>query len=133
MNINKKTLIEAFTKAVENMRKYHENGTYYWHLGRDENNNNWAIVLGWANGFEEDENDDYSSGTYRLCTKLAYQSNNSIMQCDYDIDWAMPYDEETGEVDDNEVPIYTDSNMEEIIDWLLECYSSYEMNFMLTG
>ena len=120
----KKKLIEEFTNAVEDMRKYHTNGTYHWYLGTN-GNNNWAIVLGWADGFEEDENDDCSNGTYRLCTKLAYQPSNSIMQCDYDIDWLMPYNEETGDVDDNELCVYSDSNIEEIIDWLLENYSSY--------
>lgn len=123
--MNKTKLIKEFTNAVANMKKTHANGTYCWILDTDENNNDWAIVLGWAYGFEADETDDCMDGKWRLCTKLAYQPNNSLMQCDYDIDWLMPYNEESGEVDDNEISIYPDTNIEETIDWLLKCYSSY--------
>ena len=49
------------------------------------------------------------------------------MQCDYEIDWLMPYDEETMEVDNTETPIYSNDNLEEIVDWLLKCYSTYEI------
>lgn len=123
--MNKTKLIKEFTNAVIHMRETHENGTYHWLLDTDENNNDWAIVLGWQDGFEPDETDDCMDGTYRLCAKLAYQPNNSLMQCDYDIDWLMPYDEETGEVDDNEISIDPNTNTEEIVNWLLKCYSRY--------
>ena len=126
--MNKAKLVKEFANAISNMRKTHEDGTYYWYLGTDENNNHWAIVLGWLDGFEADETDDCMDGTLRLCSKLAYQPCNSLMQCDYDIDWLMPYDEESGEVDDTEIPICSNINManiEEIIDWFLEQYSSY--------
>ena len=107
------------------MKTYRE-GTYYWKLDVDSNGNQWAIVLGWQDGYEEDETDDCTDGTWRLCAKLAYQPVNSMMQCDYDIDWLMPYNEETGEVDDNELSIYPDSDASKIIDWLLKCYETYE-------
>ena len=123
--MSKRELIKEFTDAVISMRKTHENETYYWILGTDESNNDWAIVLGWSDGFEADETDDCMDGTWRLCTKLACQPSNSIMQCDYDIDWVMPYNEETGETDDNELCIYPDTNIEETISWLLRCYESY--------
>ena len=122
--MDKKKLIAKFVAAVEDMRRTHECGTYCWWLDQDENRNNWAIVLGWADGFEENPNDNNLDGTWRICAKLAYQPWNSAMQCDYDIDWLMPYDEESGEVDDNEVSIYPNTNLKEVIDWLLECYSS---------
>lgn len=108
------------------MKNNHSDGTYYWILDTDENNNNWAIVLGWQDGYEKDENDSCMDGTYRLCSKLAYQPNNSVMQCDYDIDWLMPYDEESGEVDDNEISIYPNTDLNEVIDWLLKCYETYK-------
>lgn len=126
--MNKAKLVKEFANAISNMRKTHEDGIYHWYLGTDENNNHWAIVLGWLDGFKADETDDCMDGTWRLCSKLAYQTCNSLMQCDYDIDWFMPYDEESGEVDDTEIPIYSNINMtniEEIIDWFLEQYSSY--------
>lgn len=120
--MNKRKLIQEFTAAVEEMRCTHQNGTYYWIIGEDEEND-WAIVLGWADGFDEMEDDNNLDGTWRICAKMAFQSKKSIMQCDYDIDWDMPYDKITGEVDDNEVSIYPGTNLESVIDWLLECYS----------
>ena len=125
MRINRKVLINDFKNAVEDMRKTHSDGTYYWILGRDEYDNDWAIVLGWADGFEEDKSDDYSNGTYRLCAKVAYQPSNSAMQCGYDIDWLMPYNVESGDVDDTEISIYKGDNIRVIIAWLLDCYSAY--------
>ena len=56
--INKLELIEKICKAIKEMRTSHDNGTYYWYLGQDDNNNDWAIVLGWQDGYEEDKNDD---------------------------------------------------------------------------
>lgn len=118
-------LTNEFTKAVNDMKRTKFNGTYHWILGRDEKDNDWAIVLGWADGFEADEDDDCMDGTWRLCVKLAYQSWNNVSQCDYDWDWTMPYDEESGEVDDTEVSIYPNINFNETIDWLLDCYARY--------
>lgn len=128
--MNKKELVKSFSKAVEEMKKNHDWMTYFWYLDTDNNNNNWAIVLGRQDGFEEAEdiNDKCAIGTCRLCAKLAYQTSNSIMQ-EYEIDWLMPYNEETMEVEDNEISIYQDSDLEEIIDWLLKCFDSYEYLF----
>jgi hypothetical protein len=56
---------------------------------------------------------------------MAFQSKRSIMQCDYDVDWDMPYDKITGEVDDNEVSIYPNTDLKETINWLLDCYHDY--------
>ena len=124
--MDRNTLAKEFTKAVAEMRRTHGDGTYYWTLGEDDKGNTWAIVLGWSNGFEPDPNDDCMDGIWRICAKLAYQPNNSLMQCDYDVDWLMPYDEETMEVDDNEISIYPDTDLEDTIDWLLKCYESYK-------
>lgn len=123
--MNKEILIKQLENAIKEMKETHNNGTYHWKLSVDNKRNQWAIVLGWQDGYEEEPEDDCTDGTWRLCAKLAYQPTNSIMQCDYDIDWLMPYDEETGEVDNNEVSIYSDSNAREVVDWLLKCYERY--------
>ena len=123
--MDKAKMIQEFVNAVEDMKKTKFNGTYYWYLHRDENDNDWAIVLGWADGFDIEEQDDCTDGTWRLSAMLAYQSSNSIMQCDYDVDWLMPYDEESGDVDNNEVSIYPNTDLAGVIDWLLECYATY--------
>ena len=125
-NMNRNKLVKEFTAAVEEMCRTHGNGTYHWYLGSDDNND-WAIVLGWSDGFEPEITDPCMDGTWHLCAKLAYQPSNSIMQCDYDIDWQMPYDEETGEVDDNEIPIYSGTDLADVIDSLLECYATYDI------
>ena len=59
------------------------------------------IVLGWQDGYDKAEpNTPNADGTYRICAKIAYQHSNNAMQCDFDIDWYMPYNKQTGDVDD---------------------------------
>lgn len=48
--------------------------------------------------------------------KVAYQSKNSMLQCDYDFDWIMPYNEQTADVYDTDIEI----TCKEDIDWLYE-------------
>jgi hypothetical protein len=121
VSMNRAKLTNGFTEAVEEMRDTHEELTYYWKLSVDDKQNQWAIVLGWVDGFEPDDKDDCIDGSYRLCVKLAYQPTNSIMK-DYDIDWVMPYNTKTKEVCDVEIPIYPGYSPTEIINYLLDCY-----------
>lgn len=123
--MNRNILTKEFMKAVGEMRRTHDVGTYYWTLGEDDKGNTWAIVLGWQYGFEPEPDDDCMDGKWRICAKLAYQPNNSMMQCGYDIDWLMPYDTETMEVYDNEIAIYPNTDLQSVVNWLLECYDSY--------
>lgn len=129
MNYTRIELIENLINAIkeeDNTDPYEVSGTWSWVLNTDDKRNNWAIVLGWRDG--HDENDhccQYSVGEYHLCAKLAYQPSNSIMQCDYDIDWTMPYNEETGDVDDNEVYICCYDDAEDVVNWLLKVYRTY--------
>ena len=123
MKLTRENLIEGLTKAIEHMKSTHESCTYYWILHKD-NVNTWAIVLGWSDGFEEDSDNEFQDGTYALCAKLAYQPNNSLMQ-EYDIDWTMPYDEETGELNFDEAIVNSVDDAESIIDWLLAMYKGY--------
>lgn len=117
--INKLELTEKICEAIKEMRTSHDNGTYYWYLGQDNNNNDWAIVLGWQDGYEEDKNDDCTVDTWRICIKLAYQPSNSMLQYDYDIDWLMPYDPKTGDVYETEYSIYPNSNIALYVHYLL--------------
>ncbi len=60
-----------------------------------------CIVVGWSDGFEEaPAGTPRADDTWRICAKLAYQHANNVMQCDFDLDWTMPYNKDTGEVDD---------------------------------
>ena len=74
-------------------------GTWIFDLAT-HNGKRWALVAAWM---------DYDNdGHWQAYGKVAYQPTNSIMQ-EYDIDWTMPYDEESGEVDDSEFRFYINS------------------------
>ncbi len=69
-------------------------GTWYRVL-KVENGLRWALCAAWM---------DYDeSGNWLVHAKIAYQPTNSLMQCDYDIDWVMPTI--NGWVDDTEILI----------------------------
>lgn len=82
-----------------------DEGTWIFPLKQDfDTENNWAIVVGFAPGFSDYENDD---DYWQVCGKVAYQSKKSVMQ-EYDIDWIMPYspyEEEKGLIYDTEIQI----------------------------
>lgn len=117
MNVEK--LINEFANAVDEMNETHFGGTYYWRIDTDDDGNNWAIVLSYQ---------DYDGDGEKLYSKLAYQPSNSIMQCDYDIDWLMPYDKDTGEVYDTELSVYSSADAKEAVTWLLDCYYEYAID-----
>lgn len=114
--MNKENIITAFANAVKDMEATHFDGTYHRHLDTDDNGNDWAIVMAYM---------DYDGDGESLYAKMAYQPSNSIMQCDYDIDWLIPYDEKTGEVWDTELSVDS-SNAESVINWLLDYYEEYK-------
>lgn len=72
--------------------------------------NRWAIVSAWV----DYDNDNH----WRVYAKVAFKPRNSIMD-DYDWDWVMPYDKQTGEVWDTETEVNL-VNLESAVDWLLE-------------
>jgi hypothetical protein len=115
-----KEALDAFEDGYE--------GTYYYKLGNsDFHEGDWAIVIGWSGGFDTDYIDDnfISDGNgYEVCSKLAY--NDSYMQSDYEWDWVMPYNEETGDVDntENSLPRDLEGAMKDI-DWLLKHWYKY--------
>ena len=49
-----------------------------------------------------------------------------MLQCDYDVDWTMPYNEATEEVDDTEEAIYEDTDLEDTVKTLLDLYEFYK-------
>lgn len=68
-----------------------------WHTFATDSRYIWAIVFGWLD-------DDKAIGV-----KVAYCPRNSAMN-EYDYDWIMPYDAETGDVDDTETVVYPDED-----------------------
>lgn len=90
-------------------------------------NKNVSIVLGWQEGYDK-ENDKYCDDGYRLCVKVGYQPVNSMMQCDYDIDFNQVYDKETGDVYDTEISLYPDSDFEKVANDIVT-----EFNYVLSS
>ena len=118
---NRKQLLKEITEVVKRELKLSKEeqsiGTYHWNL-HDDCKFTWAIVLAWQENV-------YEFGDNVLFGKVAFQPNNSAMQCDYDIDWIMPYNEKTGDCDDTEASFHLEDNIEREINWLLDCYESY--------
>ena len=59
-----------------------------------------CLVMGWCEGYEKGEGYQFEKDgiIYTLCSKLAV--NIDDLQCDFDMDWYMPWDKETNEVYD---------------------------------
>lgn len=51
---------------------------------------NYAVCIGW-----HDSGDDWV-----FAWKIGRQTTNNIMQCDFDVDFDLPYSNESGDVDD---------------------------------
>ena len=98
------------------------NSCYYAYLGKSDcKTGKMYIVIGWSGGFDDNEQDNPNAdGEYRICAKLAY--NCDALQYDYEWDWEMPYDEETGDVDDTDSE-YGDNTIEWLYDYWKENYA----------
>ena len=103
--------------------------TYFFKLWVDEYYRRWAIVIAWQDGFEDSNTTEYENGTYRICMKIGFQPTNSIMQ-EYDIDWTMPWDEETGDVDDSEITVYSDEAIDSCIDYIFGTWEHYKETYL---
>lgn len=62
---------------------------------------------------------------WRICLKIGRQTHNNIMQCDYDIDFEMPYVTEKMAKDDPELVEGTvdDTNGDVVLKWGVVCTS----------
>ncbi len=118
-NLNmKQEIINMLQNALELPKNI---GTWCYPLG-NYNGNRWAIVASWI---------DYdNSGNEKLYAKIAYQSLNNIMQCDYDIDWDMPMG--VYEVYDTEFHVgYEGDDVDPAnVDWLLNEWEYIKANFI---
>lgn len=122
-----KDLKEAADYLADNKES---SGCYRFHTVEMEDkgiNKNVSIVLGWQDGYDKEDDNYYSDG-YRLCVKVGYQPVNSMMQCDYDVDFNQVYDKETGDVYDTEISLYPDTDFEKIADEIVT-----EFNYVLSS
>ncbi len=73
----------------------------------------WYLVFAWQNGYEHDEKEAFACNDYRICGKIAFCANNSMMH-DYDMDFLMPYDER-GNVFDTECSISASDDIDALL------------------
>ena len=68
------------------------------HLTFDvDTKDDYCICVGWHDYTGDPKDGD---NRYKLAWKIGRQSIKNVMQCDFDIDFEMPYNPETGDVDD---------------------------------
>ena len=120
------TPAQLASQLKENINWLWENkcGCCHWHLLTDDKGREWSIVLGWNNGgYEDSDNENYyiDEGC-AIATKIAYQEQNCIMQTDMDIDFSMPFDEKTGEVDDTRSEVSRNADFLKLADELLKTF-----------
>ena len=77
------------------------NGVIYNPIKRLDDGRYLCLVFGWGEGYDKDDTLIQRDG-YTLCAKLAI--NIDDLQCDYDIDWYMPYDDK-GNVWDTDMSV----------------------------
>lgn len=109
-----KKMIKFFTKQAKAEWKNGISGTTYWYTLDIINDKEYAVVMGWNDGFAEDKP--------TLCMKLAFLPTNSLMS-EYDIDWLMPYDEQ-GEVDDTEMSIESEDDIIKAVEYMVDVFKT---------
>lgn len=102
----KQITAKDFKDAVSSLT----NGYTCWHklLGRTDAGTELVFVIGWSDaGYDEDDakQNGYADGRYTICSKIACQSRYNGSQTDYDGDFEMPYDKETGDVWDTDTMV----------------------------
>lgn len=97
-----------------------------WQELERRDNKIWAIVVGWNDGFDKNIQDEYGHGDERLCMKLAYMPQNSMMS-EYTMDWLYPEypDSKEHELMDTEIGIFPDTDIEKSVNNLLKEYHDY--------
>ena len=85
-------------------------GVTYFKMKTNDRKNTWAIVFAWEDGFEPDD----TGNDARFCGRVAYQPKNSGMQCDL-MDWTMPFDENSGEVDDTDTEVSSKDDVKYLV------------------
>lgn len=106
--------------ANDALNSSERSGTWYYKLQRNDGKL-WAICFAWM---------DYdSTGKDKLYGKVAYQPTNSLMQCDYDIDWLYPTFD-NGDCDVCEYEIVK-GNVEQVVDSLLKDWERMKKDYLV--
>jgi hypothetical protein len=111
--------LTAWLEDLKRSAKLDEPFTISWFKGTE--NYPFSIIGGWTKGFSDDYADllcvSESESEYAMCVKIAI-NDGPFAYTDYEI-MNMPYDEESGNVDDTEVALEWDDDSESLATWLL--------------
>ena len=119
--MNDKTIRElaAWLDGLKEAAKNDEALSISWFKGTKDSP--FAIIGGWAEGFGEYYSDiictSKADPSYAMCVKIAI-NEGPYAYTDFEI-MNMPYDEETGDVDDTEQALEWDDDTESLAAWLL--------------
>lgn len=118
------TLRAWFVKSALEALKTREAGCWYRVLEDPENrypDETWALVIGWLP-------DGEALDGYSAYAGVKTQPSNSVMRCDFDVDWQSPLYAD-GSVDDTETCIegMSEKELESAFDWLLNIAKSYRL------
>jgi hypothetical protein len=118
------TLRAWFVKSALEALKTREAGCWYRVLEDPENrypDETWALVIGWLP-------DGEALDGYSAYAGVKTQPSNSVMRCDFDVDWQSPLCDD-GSVDDTETCIegMSEKELESAFDWLLNIAKSYRL------
>lgn len=83
---------QDFNMAIHHRLEDGVNGTTYQPIGKTDDGKILHMVWGWDTGYDKDDTLyqlQVGDTLYTLCAKLAF--NIDDLQCDYDVDWYMPY------------------------------------------
>lgn len=116
-------MIKELAEWIESLKQAAEVDEYFsisWFNGTK--NAPFAIIGGWLNGFSEDFSDllciSRENPEYSMCVKVAV-NDGPYAYTDFEI-MEMPYDKETGEVDNTCVALEWDDDSESLAIWLLD-------------
>lgn len=63
-----------------------------------DNTYNYAVCIGWHNLDDGPKEKNYQH--WMVAWKIGRQTTNNIMQCDFEVDFDLPYNDDTGDIDD---------------------------------
>lgn len=102
---------DELKKAADYLASTKERGScYHWRIcANTDDGKDIYIVLGWTQYEYDSDNTKYYDDGYNLAVKVAYQPSNSMMQSDYDVDFSLPCNLNTGEIDNDFEYLLTDT------------------------
>ena len=109
--------VQDFTNPINEFvsGRWDGNGTWYHKVGETENGDALCLVFGMQEGYDPGSA-EYQKDGLTLCSKLAF--NIDDLQCDYDVDWIMPWTaigEWSGEVYDTDQAVVSD--LSGVVEW----------------